>query len=541
VNKRRKFLKYVGTATYLGSVLASHLLPSIGQAQTSNSPTKRHLVWGGTVPLKLDPHDVIDVPTFFFKNNCYDALYEYVATSAGPDLKMQLVKSAQSSADGLTWDFTIHDNVKFHDGKKMTSEDVVYSFHRMAAVKTATSAMLSTFFDPTRIRVTNEFSFRLVLSQAYAPFLYILPLLPIVNSKLVIANTKDNDWGKTFLLSNDAGSGPYKITPGSFAPLDRFDLEWFPDYFKGWPKDHEPMKVVLDRYIKDNTTALLAVQKGDIDATNGYVPPDQFEQLSKAPGVRMSIEPSLRTFMIRMNNKRAPFNNVNYRKAISHAFPYKVFIDKIMLGNVDRIPGPIPPGIFGAPKDLLGYDYDLKKAREYFDKAAADGVDLKQEIEFVALTSYDETVSVAQLLQSELRKLGITLRITKGIWANLVTACLKPETTPQLWSHWSTPYYFDPDNWSGPYYTKAGHGTTRGSSWYSGERVESLLVDAVKTNDKSKRVAAYEEASRLLVSDAVDVWIYKGKVARAIRTRIKGYQPAITGDGIDLRTIWVDG
>jgi ABC-type transport system substrate-binding protein len=67
------------------------------------------------------------------------------------------------------------------------------------------------------------------------------------------------------------------------------------------------------------------------------------------------------------------------------------------------------------------------------------------------------------------------------------------------------------------------------------------LVDAVRTNDKAKRTAAYEEASRLLVSDAVDVWIYKGKVARAIRTRIKGYQPAVTGDGIDLRMISVDG
>ena len=47
--------------------------------------------------------------------------------------------------------------------------------------------------------------------------------------------------------------------------LDRFDLEWFPDYFRGWPKDHEPMKVVLDRYIKDNTTALLADAQWNID------------------------------------------------------------------------------------------------------------------------------------------------------------------------------------------------------------------------------------------------------------------------------------
>src|SRR5690606_25942186 len=148
--------------------------------------------------------------------------------------------------------------------------------------------------------------------------------------------------------------------------------------------------------------------------------------------------------------------------------------------------------------------------------------DIKQEIEFLALTSYDETVSVAQLLQSELRKIGVRMRISKAIWANLVSACQKPETTPQIWSHWSTPYYVDPDNWTGPYYTKAGHGTTRGSSWYSSAKTEALLEQAVRVTDQGERTKLYEEASRLLVEDAVDVWIYRGRVARALRTRVKG-------------------
>jgi peptide/nickel transport system substrate-binding protein len=357
---------------------------------------------------------------------------------------------------------------------------------------------------------------------------------------MVIANTKDNDWGKAYLNSNTAGSGPYKVVPGSFKPIDRFDLEWFPDYFRGWPLGDKSMKVVLDRYIKDNTTHLLAVKKGDIDGTNGYVPPDQWGDLEKSPGVRMSIEPALRTFMMRMNHRRAPFDNVHFRRAVSCAFPYDTFIDKVMTGSVDRIQGPIPQGIFGSPRDLVGYRYDLKQAREHLDRAARDGVNLKQEIEFVALTSYDETVAVAQLLQSELRKLGVTLRISKAIWANLVTATQKPETTPQIWSHWSTPYYVDPDNWTGPYYTKSGHGTTRGSSWYSTDKVEQLLNGAMRETDLARRTRLYEDASRQLVEDAVDVWIYRGKVARALRTRVKGYEPAVTGDGIDLRKIWVE-
>jgi peptide/nickel transport system substrate-binding protein len=533
--QRRRFLEYSGLAASMAAVPGISLWPGAANAQGV-----RPLVWGGTVPVKLDPHDVIDVPTFFFKNNCYDALYEYIPSDSGPKLNMRLVRSAKSSPDGTTWDFELHDKVRFHDGTQLGAEDVVYSFRRMLAVHTAVTAMLTGFMAPDSVQATGPRSVRVKLKQPYAPFLAILPLLPIVNSKLLLANTKGDDWAKAYLLANDAGSGPYKVVAGSFAPLDRFDLAWFPEYFRGWPKGREPMKLVLDRYIKDNTTALLAVQRGDIDATNGYVPPDQFAQLQKAPGVRLSIEPSLRTFMMRMNHKRAPFDNANFRRAISHAFPYEVFIDKVMLGNVERIKGPIPHGVFGSPKDLAGYDHDLQKAREYLQLAAKDGVDIKQEIEFMALTSYDETVSVAQLLQSELRKIGVTLRIGKGIWGNLVTACQKPETTPQIWSHWSTPYYVDPDNWTGPYYTKAGHGTTRGSSWYSNPHVDDLLLDASRSANHDKRVALYEEASRALVADAVDVWIYQGKVARALRKRLKGYVPAITGDGVDLRQMWVE-
>ena len=533
--ERRAFLQVPGVAGVLGAAASGSLWPRIVSAQAV-----RPMIWGGTVPLRLDPHDVIDVPTFFVKNNCYDALYEYVAGKEAPELKPRLIKSARSSPDGTVWDFELIGNVRFQDGSVMSAEDVVYSFRRMLAVGTATTAMLRPFLGPDSVSATGPLSVRFALTQPYAPFLSVLPLLPIVNSKMVIANTKDNDWGKAYLNSNTAGSGPYKVVPGSFKPIDRFDLEWFPDYFRGWPLGDKSMKVVLDRYIKDNTTHLLAVKKGDIDGTNGYVPPDQWGDLEKSPGVRMSIEPALRTFMMRMNHRRAPFDNVHFRRAVSCAFPYDTFIDKVMTGSVDRIQGPIPQGTFGSPRDLVGYRYDLKQAREHLDRAARDGVNLKQEIEFVALTSYDETVAVAQLLQSELRKLGVTLRISKAIWANLVTATQKPETTPQIWSHWSTPYYVDPDNWTGPYYTKSGHGTTRGSSWYSTDKVEQLLNGAMRETDLARRTRLYEDASRQLVEDAVDVWIYRGKVARALRTRVKGYEPAVTGDGIDLRKIWVE-
>ena len=73
----------------------------------------------------------------------------------------------------------------------------------------------------------------------------------------------------------------------------------------------------------------------------------------------------MRTFLIRMNNTKPPFNNINARKAFAHAFNYMGFINDILGGYATRDPYPMPDNLWGIPKDAKGYDYDLKKAKEY--------------------------------------------------------------------------------------------------------------------------------------------------------------------------------
>ena len=69
------------------------------------------------------------------------------------------------------------------------------------------------------------------------------------------------------------------------------------------------------------------------------------------------------------NTTKPPFNNVNARKAFAHAFNYMGFITDILGGYATRDPYPMPEDLWGIPKDAKGYDYDLKKAKEYMDKA----------------------------------------------------------------------------------------------------------------------------------------------------------------------------
>lgn len=496
------------------------------------------LVWGGNLPSALDPHTVLDVPSIFLKVNLYDSLFEYAGDP--PEPKPLLAKSITHDATGKVWDAELVAGVKFHDGSELTAADVVYSFQRLLALKRGPATTFAPFLAADGIAATGRHSIRFTLSEPYAPFVTTLPMVPIVNKALVEANTKDGDWGQAWLAANDAGSGPYKAMPGSFKPLESLDMEWFEPYFRGWPHPRA-MREVRVRPIKDDTTRALAVEKGDIDTTHSYIRPDQHKRLQSAPGVRLSVEPALRTFLVRLHNGRAPFNNLNFRKALAHAFPYEVFIDKVLLGTVERNPTPMPNQLWGNPKDMAGYGYDLAKAREHLDLARKEGVDTSRELDFLALVGFDETEQVAQLMQSELRKIGLKMKISKSLWANALTATQKEETSPDLWAHWATSYFIDPDNWTGQFYAKSNLGTQRGSSWYRDDKVDALLVSARSTLDRGQRTALYEEATRRLVAESVDIWVYNSKTFRAVRTRLKGYEPAAIGDGVDLRKMWLEG
>ncbi len=123
------------------------------------------------------------------------------------------------------------------------------------------------------------------------------------------------------------------------------------------------------RPVAETSTRVLALMKGDIDATDSYLPTDQVERIEKEDGVHVARDESMRIFLIRMNNKKPPFDNINARKCFSYAFNYDGFIGTILKDFAERNPAPIPKNLWGYPQDVEGYSFDLEKAKEYCDKA----------------------------------------------------------------------------------------------------------------------------------------------------------------------------
>lgn len=523
---RRFFLSMAG----FGLCAAGGILPG-GRALAQ--PAGSSLVWGSSMSPSLDPHAQLDSPSMFTRVNIYDSLYIYSENSTEP--KPFLVTTASRSDDGLVYDFALRPGVKFHDGSPLTSIDVVYSLRRVIELGRHLKPIFDAIYDPSEVKATGELTFQVKLKAPYGAFLDSLTLLAIVNSKLVEAHRGD-DGGYTWLAANDAGSGAYAIVDGSYRAQESLDLVKFSDHFEPGSIEH-----VLVRPIKDDSTRLLALIKGDIDATTPYLRPEQIARLEGSDGIEVVKGAPSRIFMVSMNNARPPFDNINFRRALAHLFPYDLYVKRMMKDHVTLNRGPIPEVFLGVGwEPTNAFYYDLEKAKEYLEVARTEGVDLNRTFDFMSAIGFDETLTVGQMLQSEMKKVGLNVVVSKGAYADFVKRVQSVETTPDFWGIWSASYYNDPDYYFAAYSTST-HGTSRGAAWYSDTQTEAMIQTARETADVHVRQGLYRDIVARLLDQSPSIWIYNGGYVRGVRSRVSGFQSDAVADGVRVSKLRILG
>jgi peptide/nickel transport system substrate-binding protein len=459
------------------------------------------MVWGDGLPSNLDPHDPYDVPSALIQLNVYDNLYRYQGNP--PQLQPWLAESHTASRDGRTWEFKLRKGVKFHDGSELGAEDVVWSIQRILGLGKAAAGPLKA--------------------------------ATIVNRRVVEPHVVGNDWGNGWLAGNGAGSGAYIPDPASYIPAKALDLKRNAAHFMGWGHNGKPIDLIRVRPVVEQTTRVLALMKGEIDVGDSYLPTDQVERLSKVKDVVINRNESMRVFIIRMNNTKPPFDNVDFRRCMSHAFNYDAFIGVILKNFAERNPAPIPKNLWGYPEGIKGYDFNLGKARAECDKAKAKGAPVDREIQLHIQTGLDQTMQTAQLFQSDVKKIGLNMKVVPNTWPNLTASTAKPDTTPDMWIHWVSAYFIDPENWIGTMYDSGLHGTWKASSWYKNPNVDELLRSARSNPNRDERSKLYQQAARLVVDDAADIWVYNTVELRGMRARVKGFKFSPVGSGSELR------
>ncbi len=524
------------TRRQTGALALGTLLTAAGRARAADPST---FLNGAQMPMNLDPHQVFDVPMQGVMLNAYDNLYRY--ENDPPEIVPWLADGHTVSDDGLLWEFRLRPGIRFHDGSEMTAVDVVYSFRRVLGLGMAPAGAFLPILKPDKVTAPEPLLVRFQLEKPYAPFFAAIPIVSIVNPRAIQAHEQigpnGTDWAKSWLASNAAGSGAYRIDPASYTPLERLDMTIFEDHFYGWKDNPKPVRRIAFRPTKETSTRVLALLNGTLDCTDNNLPTDQVARINASKNAVVIKDTNMRTFIVRMNNRKPPFDNLNARRAFAHAFNYEGFINDILGGYATRDPTPLPDTLWGYPKGAKGYDYDLVKAKAYFDKALAEGAPMKRAIEIHVQSENEQSVQSAQLFQSDLASIGANVKIIGDTWGNMITNAVKPETAPDMWVHWVSTYFVDPENWVGQMYDSQFHGTWKASSYYSNPEVDVLLRTARGLTRQEERAPLYEQATRQIMADCPDIWVYNSMQLQGYSRRVKGRRFCTVGAGAEMR--WV--
>lgn len=496
---------------------------------------RKIMVFAGGQPVPvLDPHVRYDWSTRMIQQGMYDALAKYV--NDPPQIVPWLAERWETSADQTVWTFHLVRNAKFHNGDPVDAEAVRYSFERGLRLNKGVAWMLKDVLAPDAIRAVDAHTVRFTLTRPMPSFLTFIPLWFVVNPRQVQANVANNDFGEAWLTTNDAGSGPFRLS--RFEPQSLIRLDAVPDYWKGWPQgEQRRLSGFIFRIVREPAARRALLQRGEADMIT-EIPADDFETLKNARGIRPQDHRGLTTFAITMNTTKGPTADINVRKAIAHAMDYDALI-QIHNGAATLMDSPFPPQIPGHVTVAEMPRRNLDRAREFLARSAHPNGGF--ELEYVHVQGLEDPRRIGLTLLNSLQPLNIRVNLTAQPWPTMIARGARAETAPDMVSVYVTPVSMDPDVIAGKYHTRA-HGNFWGMHHLTDRQIDQWVDAARVETDEARRNALYANVQRRAVELQPEIFGMLANRRWLMRDYVRGFQYCplrLTGE-IDIHPMWID-
>ena len=401
-----------------------------------------------------------------------------------------LAKSWKISEDGLTYTFTLNENVTFHDGTTMDAEDVKFSLDRIGADDSA-NAQKALYSAISEVNVVDPTTVEIKLSEANGNMLFNLA------------------WGDAVIVAPESiegikqtpiGTGAFKFdswTQGDKIELSRNESYW------GTPA---VLTNATFKFISDPTAALGAMMAEDIDVFSGFPAPENLPQFEADPRFQVLVGSTEGETILSTNNKMPPFDNVKVREALAHAIDRQSIIDGAMFGYGT------PIGTHFAPHNpayvnLTGMStYDPEKAKALLAEAGfADGFETTL---FLPPPSYARRGG--EIIASQLAEVGIKAEITNVEWAQWLESVFKGKnfgltivshTEPMDIGIYANPeYYFQYDN----------------------PAFQELMTTLNTTTDPEARKALLGDAQKMISGDYVNGYLFQLAALSVAKAGVQG-------------------
>ncbi len=445
-------------------------------------------------PDQLDPHKTSAYFSFEVLENVFDTLVE---PDANLDMRPALAESWTVSPDQLVWTFHLRRNVTFHDGSPFTADDVVYSYRRIIDEKLTNADKFSAVTDVSAPDPAT------VVIRVKQPTPNLLTNIGGFKG-MAIVSRKNVESGQ--IATHPVGTGPFAFVGQKSG--DSITLKANPAYWGGAPK----ISGVTFRFISEPSTALSALQAGEIDWTDS-IPPQRVSQLREDDSIRLAVTPSNDYWYLALNEARQPWSNVRVRRAIAYGIDRDAIVKATSYGTAAANQLAIPKG---NPwyTDYHRYGYDIDRAKALLTESGITKADL----DMLVTSEYPETVTAAQVIADNLAPLGITVHIRTVDFATWLDEQNNGHYD-MLMMGWLG--NIDPDDF---YYAQHHTDGTSNAQKYSNPEVDRLLdAGRVQTN-RQARGELYAKAATIIADQVSYIYLYNPSVIQGWSTDLSGFE-----------------
>lgn len=441
----------------------------------------------------LDPHVAVAAGTKEIMFNVFEGLVK--PTSDG-DLVPALCESYEVSEDKLSYTFHLREGVTFHNGEKMTADDVVYSILRCA--DTSDGAPLVAGYEIIEsVEKTNDRTVVITLSEPSGEFISYM-------TTAIIPADYENQ------ATAPVGTGPFKFV--SRSAQESIVFERFDDYWG----DKAYLDKITFKIMENADSLMMSLQSGAIDFC-AHLESSQTEQLGDDFYVSEATMNLVQALYL--NNAVEPFDNVLVRQALCYAVDKQEIIDLAFDGYGVKIGSSMYPA-FGKYFDDSLTDYytnDPEKAKELLSDAGyPDGFSMT----ITVPSNYQPHMSTAQVIVEQLKKVNIDAKLE-----------------PVEWGSWVSDVYTDRQFQSTVVGVDASNMTARallerfvsdhGKNFinYNNPEYDELFSRAVSCYEDEEQTELYKDMERVLTETAANVYIQDLADLVAIRNGIEGFEP----------------
>jgi len=503
-------LRFTGIAA-----VATVALAACGGGASSSSGSGGAPVAGGTLTIARS-QDIIsmDKTTTFDNNSIYvmEQIMEplFTVSKDGSKVEPWLATGYDISADKLTYTIHLRKGVTFSDGKPLTAADVKFSIDEDTKTGTDGWGYINSAIDT--VTATDDSTVTIKLKYAWAPLLADLSLF----SNGIIPNNYGGK-SKDAFYAAPVGTGPFvwgSWTKGQSVKVTANKKYW----------GHKPhLDAVTWTVVADANTRKLQLQGGQIDIDDT---PDwsSFSSLKGTAGINAQTFPSTYEQYVTFNEQHKPFQDVHVRRAIASAIDRNAIIKTVLFGNGTVADSILSPGTPFYDKNNGALGFDVAKAKQ---ELAQSSVPNGFSTTILISSGNPDQASIAQIMQSELKAIGIDLKITQLDPTAQKQARLKSQfdMVAQAW----TMDIPDPDEWTS-FAVDPNGGSHSSFSYYDNPQVIALNKQAEKETDDSKRQELYSQLQKQVSADSPFAYLYYAPYVFAMKDSVKGFYSTPLGN-----------